>query len=57
MTKYAVEWTEEVWKRVVIEAESEDQARELFWTGAYDDTFEYVTGGEIQDSVTIEEDE
>ena len=57
MAKFAVEWTEETWKRVVIEAESEDEARELFWGNEYDESKEYVTGCEIQDSVDVYEED
>lgn len=48
MDKYVVSWTEEIWQRVVIEAESEDHARELFWSGEFDSDTVKVTGGDIQ---------
>jgi U3 small nucleolar RNA-associated protein 14 len=55
MTKYLVSWTEEVWQRVVIEAESREQVRELFFSGEFDMDTILVTGGEIQDGIDIEE--
>ena len=55
MTKYLISWTEEVWQRVVIEAESREQVRELFFSGDFDMDTVQVTGGEIQDGVDIEE--
>jgi hypothetical protein len=55
MTKYLISWTEEVWQRVVIEAESRGEARELFYSGDFDMDTIKVTGGEIQDGVDIEE--
>ncbi len=36
MTKYLISWTEEVWQNVVIEAESREQVRELFYSGEFD---------------------
>lgn len=53
MPVYKVEWTEEVWKATTIEADSLEEAREAFGAGDFDE--EIVTGGEIQDSVEIEE--
>jgi len=53
MDKYVVSWTEEIWQKVIIEAESEEEARELFYSGEYDIDSVKVTGGEIQDGVDI----
>ena len=55
MTKYLISWTEEVWQRVVIEAESKEQVRELFFSGEFDMDTVKVTGGEIQDGIDIDE--
>ena len=54
MARFKVEWTEETWYRNYVEAESEDEVRELFAQG---DCFEgaEVFGIEVQDSVQIEE--
>ena len=55
MGKYVIEFTEEIWHRVEVEADSAEQASEFFWSGdvAYgDDT---VYSHEIQDSVEIME--
>jgi hypothetical protein len=55
MAIYKVDWTEEVWHRVRIEADSEEQARDIFWNSlefGFDDNTFY--GAEIQDSVVAE---
>jgi len=55
MDTYIVHWTEEVFHRVRIEADSEEQAREIFWNSlefGFDDNTFY--GAEIQDSVVAE---
>jgi predicted ATP-grasp superfamily ATP-dependent carboligase len=51
MTNYLVSWTEEIWYRVNIQANSVEEARELFWSGEFDT--EESFGGEIQDGVDI----
>ena len=33
MKNYELKWTEELWKKVTIEADSEEQAREKFFAG------------------------
>lgn len=48
MDKYVVSWTEEIWQRVVIEAESGDHARELFLSGEFDTDTVKVTGSDIE---------
>jgi hypothetical protein len=53
MDKYVVSWTEEIWQKVIIEAESEEEARELFYYGEFNIDSVKVTGGEIQDGVDI----
>lgn len=53
MTKYKIEFTEEVWKDTTIEAETLEEAKEAFWNGDFDEVF--ITGGEIQDGVTYTE--
>jgi hypothetical protein len=56
MAVWKIDWTEEVWYRLEVEADSEEQAREIFWNSlefGFDDSTAY--GGEIQDSVKIEE--
>lgn len=57
MSKYLISWTEEVRQRVVIEAESMEQVRELFYSGEFDMDTVKITGGEIQDGIDIEEEE
>jgi len=53
MDKYVVSWTEEIWQKVIIEAESKEEARELFYSGEFNIDSVKVTGGEIQDGVDI----
>ncbi len=55
MGKFKIEWTEEVWYRMEVEADSYDDAREKFWAGEYNLDNGTQTGGECQDSVEIEE--
>lgn len=55
MGKFKIEWTEEVWNQITVEADSEDDAREKFWSGELDFEVVNITGGEIQDSVEIVE--
>lgn len=54
MAQFKVEWTEELWQRAYIEAESEEEAREKFWDGECFETAQNC-GYEIQDSVDVEE--
>lgn len=57
MPKYKIEYTIERWYRIEVEAESEAQAREMF----YNDEIDYQThptkdlGSELQDSVSVTE--
>lgn len=55
MGKFKIEWTEEVWYRMEVEADSYDDAREKFWSGEYNLDNGTQTGGECQDSVEIDE--
>lgn len=55
MAKFEIEFTEELWKRVVIEADSLETAREIFYSGEYDQDRERIIGGELQDSIDISE--
>jgi hypothetical protein len=55
MAEFKIEWTEEIWNRVFVEADSVEDAREKFWSGEFDHEPVDVTGGEIQESVDIEE--
>lgn len=54
--EYTVAWTEENWYKVRIEAESIEQAKELFWAGEFDPSGVKNTGTEIQDGVDIFDD-
>ena len=53
MPKYRIEWTEEVWRRVTVEAESQEDALTRLIEGEFDDVEPY--GFETQDSVDITE--
>jgi len=55
MARFKIDWTEELWQQVYIEADSEEQARELFWQGEFDNQQIELYGTEIQDSVLVEE--
>ena len=46
MTNYLVSWKEEILYRVKIQANSVEEARELFWSGEFDT--EESFGGEIR---------
>lgn len=53
MTKYIVEWTEEVYYRTEVEAENEQEAEFEFILGNYDEAVAF--GSELQDSITVKE--
>lgn len=53
MTNYLVSWTEESWYRVNIQANSFEEAKELFWLGEFNTEESKYFGGEIQDGVEI----
>lgn len=56
MGRYFIHWTEEVWHRSVVEADSEEEAYNIFWEGDFDFSDDKITGGEVQDSIEIMED-
>lgn len=53
MAKYRVKYVYENWYDVDIEAESEEQARDIFYSADFNGEPTLV-GGELQDSVIIE---
>ena len=53
MSMYSVEWTEEVWNSIVIEADTADAARELFLQGQFDGEKVKVYSTNRQDNVEI----
>lgn len=55
MAKFQIEWTEEVWYRKQVEADSQEEAMEKFWTGELDIDSSDSYGGEVQDSIEITE--
>ena len=55
MSKYLISFTEENWYHITIEADSLEEAKELFWSGEFDNEDTLHTGTEIQESIDIEE--
>jgi hypothetical protein len=55
MAKYEIQWTDELWYRMTVEAESMDEALDKFNKQEYDLGDADLFGSELQDSVTIEE--
>ena len=54
MPKYRVKYVYENWYDLDIEAESEEQAREIFYAGEFE-TDPTPIGGQIQEVIDIEE--
>lgn len=54
MARFKIHFTEEVWGYLTVEADSKERALDMFWSGEHDST-QTITGGEIQDSIEIEE--
>jgi hypothetical protein len=57
MGKFVVHWTVEEWYRVDIEAETREEALEIFHEQAYNDLDVKCIGAELQDSVEVKETE
>jgi len=55
MTKYLISWTEEIWQNVVIDADSEQEAMDKFWSVNFDTESVKIFGGEVQEGVDVEE--
>lgn len=55
MARFKVEWTEELWFRAEIEADSKEDAYNKLFEGNIDYDIADAYDGEIQDSVEIEE--
>ena len=55
MPKYRIEWTEEMWYSMEVEANSKEEALDRFHALDYDFGNAEMIGDEMQDSVTIEE--
>lgn len=53
MGKYMISWTNENWYRMDVEAESEQDALDKFWSGKYSWDNAFIFGEEVQDSVDI----
>lgn len=52
--KYEIKYTEETWYRLEIEADSEEQARDKFFSGEWEGE-PTIFGGELQDGISVEE--
>ena len=55
MPKYRLEWTEEFWYALEVEAESKQEVLDKFWKQEYDFDDAESLGAELQDSITVEE--
>ena len=55
MPAFEISYTEETWYRAIIEAKDEHEAQDKFWANNFDLTTIKQTGGEIQESIDIEE--
>lgn len=55
MSKYRIEWTDEIWYAVDVEAESEQDALDKFSNREYDLGDADIIGSEMQNSITVEE--
>lgn len=54
MKTYTIKYTMENWYEVKVTAEDEEQAREIFFAGNFDDD-PLLFGQELQDGIDIEE--
>lgn len=57
MAKFIVDYTEERWFSIEIEADTEEEASEKFWMGDCDFEKAENIGGEIQQSIQVTEKE
>lgn len=57
MPKFIVDYTEERWFSIEIEADTEEEATEKFWTGECDFENAHECGGEIQQDIRVIEKE
>ena len=55
MPEFKIEFTEEVWNRVFIEAATEEEATEKFWNCDFEEALMENFGSEIQDGILVEE--
>lgn len=53
--RYVIEYTEEMWYRLEVEADSADEAGEKFWSGQADFDSAELIGGEIHPDTSIDE--
>ena len=57
MPKFIIEWTEELWYSMEVEGDSREQVLDDFHDGVYDMSNAKNYHAEMQDSVTVAEDE
>jgi uncharacterized protein YjgD (DUF1641 family) len=55
MPKFRIEWTEEFWYALEVEAESKEEVLDKFHNHEYDFDDAEDLGAELQDSITVEE--
>lgn len=55
MALYKIEWTEETWNRVFIEADSSEEAQNKFLLGEFPNDGIETFGAETQDGYDVEE--
>jgi hypothetical protein len=53
MAKFIIEFTEEAWYRLEVEASSREEALDNFWGCEYEYSRANQFGGEIQQDITI----
>jgi hypothetical protein len=55
MPKFRIEWTEEFWYALDVEAESKEEVLDKFHNQEYDFDDAESLGAELQDSITVKE--
>ena len=57
MPKFIIEFTEETWYRLEVEASSREEALDNFWGGEYKYSSANQFGGEIQQDICVDQKE
>lgn len=57
MPKFIIEFTEEAWYRLEVEASSREEALDNFWGGEYEYSSANQFGGEIQQDIYVDQKE
>lgn len=53
MAKFIIEYTEEIWNSIEVEADTKEQARERFFRGEYNLDDSVNIGGEIHPDISV----